>query len=102
MPITLVGITMVVFFLTRLVPGGPVERMLQEQAIGALVGEKAVGQAGTRPGNDELERLEELFNLQEPIWKAAFLWEMPAAKAVPTAFCPPKGFPPACRHSASA
>ena len=24
MPITLVGITMVVFFLTRLVPGGPV------------------------------------------------------------------------------
>ena len=41
MPITLIGITVLVFFLTRMVPGGPVERMLQEQAIGALVGEKA-------------------------------------------------------------
>ncbi len=74
MPITLIGITVLVFFLTRMVPGGPVERMLQEQAIGALVGEKAVGQASSRPGNDELERLEELFNLQEPIWKAYLQW----------------------------
>ena len=74
MPITLIGITVLVFFLTRLVPGGPVERMLQEQAIGALVGDKAVGQVGSRPGNDELERLEELFNLQEPIWKAYLQW----------------------------
>ena len=28
MPITLIGITFLVFFLTRMVPGGPVERML--------------------------------------------------------------------------
>lgn len=74
MPITLIGITLLVFFLTRMVPGGPVERMLQEQAIGALAGEKAVGQVGTRLGNDDLERLEELFNLQEPIWKAYLQW----------------------------
>lgn len=74
MPVTLVGITFLVFFLTRLVPGGPVERMLQEQAIGALSGEKTVGQAASRPGNDDLERLEELFNLQEPIWKAYLQW----------------------------
>ena len=44
MPITLIGITLLVFFLTRMVPGGPVERMLQEQAIGSLAGEKTVGQ----------------------------------------------------------
>ena len=44
MPITLIGITFLVFFLTRMVPGGPVERMLQEQSIGALSGEKTVGQ----------------------------------------------------------
>ena len=38
MPITLIGITFVVFCLTRMVPGGPVERLLQEQAISALAG----------------------------------------------------------------
>lgn len=74
MPITLIGITFLVFFLTRMVPGGPVERMLQEQAMGALAGEKTVGQVGARLGNDDLERLEELFNLQEPIWKAYLQW----------------------------
>ena len=81
MPITLVGITFLVFFLTRMVPGGPVERMLQEQAIGALAGDKASGQVNARVGSDDLERLEELFNLQEPIWKAylQWLWVLPQA-----------------------
>ena len=74
MPITLIGITFLVFFLTRMVPGGPVERMLQEQAIGALSGDKAVGQVSARLGNDDMERLEELFNLQEPMWKAYLQW----------------------------
>ena len=74
MPVTLIGITFLVFFLTRLVPGGPVERMLQEQAIGALTGEKTVGQVTARLGNDDMERLEELFNLQEPTWKAYLQW----------------------------
>lgn len=74
MPITLIGITFLVFCLTRMVPGGPVERMLQEQAIGALSGEKAVGHTGANLGNDDLERLEELFNLQEPIWRAYLQW----------------------------
>ena len=74
MPVTLIGITFLVFFLTRMVPGGPVERMLQEQAIGALTGEKTVGQVAARLGNDDMERLEELFNLQEPTWKAYLQW----------------------------
>ena len=74
MPITLIGITFLVFFLTRMVPGGPVERMLQEQAIGALSGEKTVGQTNARLGNEDMERLEELFNLQEPVWKAYLQW----------------------------
>ncbi len=76
MPITLIGITFIVFCLTRMVPGGPVERMLQEQAISALAGDKALGGAGTANPVDEenIERLEELFNLQEPVWKAYLQW----------------------------
>ncbi len=76
MPVTLIGITFIVFCLTRMVPGGPVERMLQEQAIGALAGDKALGGAnGASPVDEsDIERLEELFNLQQPIWKAYFQW----------------------------
>ncbi len=76
MPITLIGITFIVFCLTRMVPGGPVERMLQEQAIGALSGDKALGGATSATPVEEadIERLEELFNLQEPIWKAYLQW----------------------------
>ncbi len=76
MPITLIGITFIVFCLTRMVPGGPVERMLQEQAISALAGDKALSNTNTASPveEDDIERLEELFNLQEPIWKAYLQW----------------------------
>ena len=75
MPVTVIGVTMIVFCLTRLVPGGPVERILQEQAIGALMGEKAVGGAASGAMQEEdMERLEELFNLNEPMWKAYLQW----------------------------
>ncbi len=75
MPITLIGITFIVFCLTRMVPGGPVERMLQEQAMGALAGDRALdGPANAMVGEDDIERLEELFSLQEPVWKAYLQW----------------------------
>lgn len=75
MPITLIGITFVVFCLTRMVPGGPVERMLQEHAIGSLSGEKALAvSAGAEVSESDVERLEELFNLQEPVWLSYLQW----------------------------
>lgn len=75
MPITLIGITFVVFFLTRMVPGGPIERILQEQAIGSLMGEKSnsVPTLATM-AEDDIERLEEAFNLQEPVWLSYLQW----------------------------
>lgn len=75
MPVTLIGITFVVFCLTRMVPGGPVERILQEQAIGALAGDKAAtSPGGMAVGEDDREKLEEMFNLHEPVWKAYLQW----------------------------
>lgn len=74
MPITLIGITFLVFCLTRLVPGGPVERMLQEQSMAALTGEKSITMPSDTVGQDDIERLEEMFNLQEPAWKAYLQW----------------------------
>ena len=75
MPITLIGITFVVFCLTRMVPGGPVERLLQEQAISALAGDKALAVSSSAEVSDaDIERLEELFNLQEPLWLSYLQW----------------------------
>lgn len=72
MPFTLIGITLLVFSLSRLVPGGPVERMLQEQTMAALSGDKT-GSVET-VSEDDLERLEVMFSLHEPIWKAYLQW----------------------------
>ena len=75
MPITLIGITFVVFCITRMVPGGPIERVLQEQAMGALSGEKALSSPGASGvSEDDIERLEEIFNLQEPVWLSYLQW----------------------------
>lgn len=73
MPITLIGVTLLVFCLSRMVPGGPVDRMLQEQTMGALIGDK-VGHGANTVGEDDLERLEEMFNLHEPMCKAYLQW----------------------------
>ncbi len=74
MPITLIGITFLVFCLTRMVPGGPVERILQEQAMAALAGEKTTGPSGCAVSEPDIERLEELFSLQKPVWLAYLQW----------------------------
>lgn len=73
-PFTLIGITFLVFCLSRMVPGGPVDRMLQEQSIGALSGDKTLGSGSENVSNEDIERLEELFNLQEPLLKAYLQW----------------------------
>lgn len=66
---------MLVFCLTRMVPGGPVDRIMQEQAIGALMGEKtSMAPSAGGMAEDDMERLEEMFNLDEPLWKAYLQW----------------------------
>ncbi len=75
-PFSLLGLTFFVFCLTRLVPGGPIEQMLQEQAIGALSGDSGSGSPARATELDEasLEQLEALFNLDEPLWKSYLQW----------------------------
>lgn len=73
-PLTLLGVTFLVFCITRFVPGGPVEQMLQQQVTGSLTGGKASAQEGSLADENDVERLEELFNLQEPIVTAYLQW----------------------------
>lgn len=75
MPITLLGVTFIVFCVTRFVPGGPIEQQLQQQALGAASGQKATAENGDGGLSEvDMERLEEQYGLQEPIVRAYFQW----------------------------
>jgi microcin C transport system permease protein len=75
-PPTLVGITLLVFTITRFVPGGPMARMLQEAAQGADEGGKpgssSKGQGGL--SEEQLEEIEEQFGLNKNVIVAYGQW----------------------------
>jgi microcin C transport system permease protein len=76
-PPTLIGITLLVFTITRFVPGGPMDRMLQEAATAAEKGSRA-GSASTQGqgglSEEQMEELEEQFGLDKPILSAYGQW----------------------------
>lgn len=75
MPLTLLGVTFLVFCITRFVPGGPVEQMMQQQTMSALSGQKGSAQQGDSTlSESDMEKLEEQFSLQEPIVTAYLQW----------------------------
>ncbi|MEG0143740.1 MAG: ABC transporter permease [Akkermansia sp.] len=75
MPLTLLGVTFLVFCITRFVPGGPVEQMMQQQTMSALSGQKSGNQQGdTTLSESDMEKLEEQFGLQEPLVTAYLQW----------------------------
>ena len=75
-PPTLVGITLLVFTITRFVPGGALDQKLQEAARGADQGGKraSTSQAQGGMGEEQLEALEEHYGLDKPILVAYCQW----------------------------
>ena len=75
-PPTLIGITLLVFTITRFVPGGPLDRMLQEASRGADSGGKRTtsNQAQGGLSEEQLEELEEQFGLDKPVLVAYCQW----------------------------
>jgi len=75
-PPTLVGITLLVFTITRFVPGGPMDRMLQEAARGADQGGKrsSTTQGGGGMSEEQMEELEEQYGLNKPVLVAYCQW----------------------------
>ena len=68
---------MLVFTITRFVPGGPAERMLQEAARGGDQGGKrgsTASQAGGGISEEQLEELEEQYGLDQFVLHAYFQW----------------------------
>lgn len=80
-PPTLLGVTVIVFVITRLVPGGPLERALMEaQQMGAQSGvsTRQVAGEGMALSEDQLDKLREYYGLDKPALQsyAEWLWKV--------------------------
>jgi len=76
-PPTMIGITLLVFTITRFVPGGPLDRMLQEASRGADSGGKRTSTSSQAQGGlseEQLEELEEQFGLDKNVLVAYCQW----------------------------
>ena len=72
---TLLGITMLVFMVTRFVPGGPLERAIMEaqQASISASSQRASGQ-GMALSEEQLQQLKEYYGFDKPWYESYVLW----------------------------
>lgn len=75
-PPTLIGVTIIVFFITRLVPGGPLERAIMEmQMMGTDGGGSSmVSGQDMAISDDQLQRLKEYYGFDKPIVESYVVW----------------------------
>jgi microcin C transport system permease protein len=75
-PPTLLGITLLVFTITRFVPGGPLDQMLQQAASGGDQSGKRASSNQAQGGlsDEQLEELEEQFGLDKNVLVAYAQW----------------------------
>jgi len=77
-PPTIFGITILVFLITRVVPGGPIERAIMEmQAVsmsaGAMAGEASASQQQAL-SEEQLQQLKEYYGFDKPALLSYFHW----------------------------
>ncbi|MDQ8182304.1 ABC transporter permease [Pelagicoccus sp. SDUM812005] len=78
-PPTLIGVTLIVFAITRFVPGGPMERAIMEAQI-ADASQGGGGSGGARGGEgtglseDQLNELKAYYGFDKPMIVAYFSW----------------------------
>jgi len=76
---TFLGITVMVFTITRFVPGGPIERMIAEARMQSIGGN--TNTAGTSSGDqtqllseEQIEELKKYYGFDKPVLVSYFLW----------------------------
>lgn len=72
-PLTLLGITFVVFSITRFLPGGPLEQAIQ-QATMSENARSSRGAGGGSLSNEQLEQMRMSFGMNENIGKGYLMW----------------------------
>ena len=72
---TLLGITMLVFMVTRFVPGGPLERAIMEAQQATLSSQttRSAGQ-GMALSEEQLQQLKEYYGFDKPWYESYVLW----------------------------
>jgi microcin C transport system permease protein len=72
-PVTLIGVTMIVFAITRLVPGGPIEQAIMQAEMGGAHGR--FGPQNTTPLSDQqLDELKRYYGFDLPWYEAYVKW----------------------------
>lgn len=75
---TFIGITVMVFAITRFVPGGPVERILMEANLAGGEGQATIQQTGGAGGGSlseaQIEQLKAYYGLDKPVVISYGLW----------------------------
>ncbi|HET6471731.1 MAG TPA: ABC transporter permease subunit [Pseudomonadales bacterium] len=74
---TFIGVSLLVFALTRLVPGGPIERMLNEAAMAPQPGAHVVnggGRGGSTLSKQDLAQLQAYYGFDKPILVSYVDW----------------------------
>lgn len=75
---TFIGITILVFVVTRFVPGGPIERMIAESQQ-ATMESSGISQSGSGMGavaldQDQIRQLEEYYGFDQPVLVSYWQW----------------------------
>lgn len=73
-PVTLLGVTLVVFGLTRILPGGPYEQAMQRIASGEGGKSRAGGAGGASLTPDQKEQLRMQFSMNDGYWTGYLKW----------------------------
>lgn len=74
-PPTLIGVTIIVFAITRLVPGGPLERAIMEsQQMSLTSGSAMQAGQGMALSQAQLDRLREYYGFDKPVLVSYFDW----------------------------
>jgi microcin C transport system permease protein len=71
---TFIGITIVVFTLTRMVPGGPIERMMTAYQMANQQQSSQHSLAGNTLSQDQLDQLKQYYGFDKPILTSYFEW----------------------------
>ncbi|MBU1698174.1 MAG: ABC transporter permease subunit [Proteobacteria bacterium] len=75
---TFIGITIMVFTITRFVPGGPIERIISDtraMQTGQSGSSTSSGPSGGQPLSEEqIQKLKEYYGFDKPILTSYFLW----------------------------
>ena len=74
-PPTLLGISILVFAITRLAPGGPLEQaMMQMQQVSEQGGGGQGMKSDQALSKDQLEQMKRLYGFDKPHWEAYLIW----------------------------